>query len=480
MITIASSAQNEITLEYLKSDDRLEEFGLILLRSCLHNRDILELALSIVNYNVFTSAYDKNDFLSGEAGTNCGLIFAGIIDFRACHHVANPHPRSLDEWVRELVPHLKRKFSQNPDWPLQYLHEAISFLLTQCSPPSIGELDLVCDGLVSYVYGVRLREADARTKSADPMARMKEIGDISQSIRLPGQEPVLVTSADHMATFLKEKTLTHSFKTGVRQFDQLYGDKAVPGEAWLGFGLPGGGKTVLSCQITGATAAIGRKVMLITTEVAPATCLLRACASQQGISYDALKAVRGTGSYGETDQGLQLQAWLDQTGRNISVIDYARVGGDSFEEKMDAMMNVFLKEHGVPPEMMLFDWIGKAANIAFADSWQKREHYSRVGAHVAQLADDLNIVTWALAQADPSIRNKTEIGETDTCDAKNLSQPFECAMALTSLMSPTEGEEMQETYKKNQWWVIPKHREAPPNKIPVLRRFESQRFADVH
>jgi len=474
---VSPTAKHEFTRRSLITDDHLEVFGHTLVRACMHSRDFFDLALMTVNYDANTTQYSKNDFLSGAFGNSDGLLFAGMIDFKGHYYAGNPWPSSPMEWMLAIAPHLRRKFANNPSWPKDYLESALIDVITKYQAPAVGEYDLVCDGMVDYVRGIRLRHATMSLKNLDPTAKQKLIDDVKTTIRVPGQEAVLCTIEDHITSLLNFKTQTHTFRTGVTSFDTQYGDYAAPGDAWLAAGLPGAGKTVVACQVAGATAAIGRKVLLVTTEVAAQTCILRACAANQGISFSALKAVRGSGSLEATDHGLQLRQWVSTVGRNIFAVDYASMPGDTFEDRMAAILLKFEKIHGQMPELVLFDWIGKAANVAFADSWQKREHYSRIGMYMSDLADQLNIVTWTFAQADPAIRNKVDIAETAHADCKALSQTFESAMFMTSLMELNQGgNDIEDAYQQRQWWVIPKCRDRETKKLPVIRRFEMQRF----
>lgn len=478
---IAASAKHEYTRRSLISDSDFQRFGHLIVRACLYNREFFELAAVVIDYDAVKGGYTKNDFLDGEFGSNDGLIFSGMLEFRSHYYEGNPYPSNPGEWAAAIAPHIQRKFDANPEWPKEFFKNCMLALVALYPPPQIGEYDLACDGLVDYVRGVRLRRVTMTLRSLDPSAQAQRIDEVKMTIRIPGEQVSLVTVDDHISTLLNYKTSTHTFRTGLRSYDLMYGDYAAPGDAWLAAGLPGAGKTVLACQIAGATAAIGRKVLHITTEVAAPTCILRACAATQSISYAALQAVRGSGKIEATDYGLQLRQWANTVGRNIFCVDYASVPGPDYETRVRKILDKFVKMYGHPPELFLFDWIGKAANIEFADAWSKREHYNRIADFNARLADELEIVSWTFAQADKDIRNRVDIADTATADSKALSQPMEGALFLTSLIEPHQagGDEAQDAYQKKQWWVIPKCREREPKKLPVIRRFEMQRFDDA-
>ena len=477
---IPETSQHARTRSFLISDEGLESFGRLLVKTCMYSREFFEVAVSIIDYDASQNEYTFNDFLDGDKGTSDGLVFTCMLEFKKHHYEGNPYPLNNREWQNAIMPHLKRKFEANPDWPSSFMNEAIRAMVLGYTAPSMGDMDLACDGLVDYVKGVRIRAAAISLKGQSPSEQEKILSDVKTTLRLPGQESQLYTVEQHFEELLQSQQRTHSFRMGVRAFDRMYGEHAEPGDAWLAAGLPGAGKTVLSCQLTGATAAIGKKVLLITSEVAASTCVLRACASSQGIQYSSLQAIKGRNNLDALDLGIQLKEWMQTVGKNIFAIDYAKMPGAEFEDKMQTVLNLFFRVHHQMPEMVVFDWMGAAAAKGYDNPWEKREHFLSIGKYMANLADELGIVTWTLAQADPSIRNKVDIADSAIADCKALSQPFEGVLFMTSLMEAhKDGDQIEDAYQQKQWLTIPKCRNRPPKKIPVLRRFELQMFDDA-
>lgn len=480
-MNLSPTAQAQLTLKFLRNDEGIEYFGRLIVRGCIHDWEFFDKAAHTVDYNANTGVWSENDFLPGEKGSIDGLVFTVMLDFRAHHIEGNPVPKGPVQWVQAIRPHLEDRFAMNPDWPVVYKERALRAVLLEYEPMRIGDYDRLYDGVVDYVRGMRQRSAAAKTANADPVTRQAVFDEAFRSVRVPNSAPLLLDATAHIMAFLQEKTLTHSFRTGVTRFDQMYGDHAAPGEAWLGASLPGGGKTVTACQIAGNTAAMGRKVLYIPTEEPPGRGLLRACAAQQRLSYAALQAIRGTGRLDATDSGEQLGTWLQSVGRNITVIDYAYVGGDTFEARMDSVMQAYERQHGTHPEMLIFDWVGKAVDLVCKDAWEKRELYSRVVNRVSDIGRKLGVVSWTFAQADKGIKNRTNIMASETADAKNLEDPMDGVMFMTALWNPDvemEGNELKDPYKPHQYWVVPKCRSRQTSVIPVTRKFEQQRFAD--
>lgn len=471
-MNISPRSSHDLTRRQLTGAPQLEVFAKTILSCCLDHWELFNLARLCLNYDESTARYDRSDFLDPVDG----LVFAGMNAFRDAWIEGNPIPVTRFHWYQAVAPHIGLLFHKNPDWPSQFKEAAFQRIL-MLPPPSMGDHDRICDGLVDYVMGIRYHLLEARCKGMDPATKHDAYQDVPRSIRIPGSEALVVSSAGIFDTMLMAPAAAFPFATGVSLFDTAYGNTAQRGDAWLAYGCPGGGKTILACQTLGFTAAMGKKVCFITTEVKPHTILLRACSAHQGISYSSLKGLVGIGNPAINPLGLTLQNWAAGVGSNFLIFNYSETPGSGFSERLMKILDKFEKNMGCPPEMVILDWVGKAIDEDFEDSWMKRELYSRVGVRMAELADELDGQTLTLAQAKPGTKNKINLTEFDTADCGSLSQPMEGVIGITSLVSAEEtGTGSSEVHRAEQYWVIPKCREEMTLRVPVLRAFNLARF----
>ncbi len=471
-LVISPSAKHDITRRSLITPAQLEAFGSQLLSCCLDNKELFELSTVCVNFDNQTQKYDTCDFLN----TIDGLVYGGMLEFQKCWIEGNPWPKTRAEWLQALLPHFTLLFASNKDFPEVLKTEAIQKIV--CLPPAYpGAYDLVCDGLIDYITGVRYFQLEAKTKHLDPSAKRQALEEVTLRIRIPSARVELQDNAAILDSIFGQLQPTKPFFTGVRTFDHYYGSRAYGGDAWLFFGHPGGGKTNLACQTTGYTAAAGKLVLYFTTEVKTATLLQRACSAQSGIPYNLLKALRGNR---EHPQAGTFTNWINTIGRNIVVIDYREIQGKDYREKFKRGLEAFYRKHGRHPDLIVWDWIGKALDAGYADAWQKREAYNGVAGMMVDAADEMDNATITLAQASKESKNRTNLTEQDTADSKSLSDGMEGACGITSLTDTTERNAgSQECHREQQYLVICKCREEQALRIAVKRAFDVARFESV-
>lgn len=473
---VAPRSAHESTRALLKGENNLAQFSKLILGCCMSSRELFDQASPIINYDAVENNFFRNDFLDPVDG----LIYAGMKMFKDTAYQGCPWPCNRAQWVQALSPHFREFFARNPNVPEQFGRDANLRILVM-PEPMIGDYDRFCDGLVDYISGVRYHLAELRTRNADPLTKRETFEKVPLSIKVPHSEAEILEGDSLMAAIFSGGFRTHSFSTGVNQFDRIYGDQARPGDAWLTFANTGGGKTVIACQTGAFTAASGKRVVIISTEVRSETCMLRSFCSHQGVNIKQMNALRGSNLTPEQDQNIaNFKVWNETVGRNLRIYDYQRVSGSDFTEKLNRILDHATKFWGQQPDMVLLDWLGKTLDGSFNTSWEKANLYLRAATRMADLADELEIVTMTFAQAHPDTKNRVKITEYDTADSRHLCDPMEGALVPTSLLAPPGEEEMQtrELHRQEQMWIIPKCREAETNQFRVLRRFEIQRFVD--
>jgi hypothetical protein len=476
-LQIAPRAVHDLTKYTLVTIEGQGEFSRKLVACCLDHEQCFKLVTICVNYDTATEDYTRNDFRDPVDG----LVMAAMQDFYKVWLTGNPWPASRQQWAQAVMPHLKMFFQKNPTFPQGFMQEAVSRIV---SLPLMqpGDLDLIFDGLVDYITGHRYLTLEGQLSKLDPAAKKELLENTPRSIRVPGAEVEIQNSIMFLDALFTAAAKTKPFYTDVHTFDKTYGAKAQPGDAWLGFANPGGGKTNAACQWNGVSVEKGNHNLMITTEVLREVMLMRAFCAARKASYKGIQALRGSDPR-HNNLGKQFVEWVaNGPGQNLHIVDYRNVPGADFREKLGRIIDAYYRKLNRFPDMVTLDWIGGSLDASFKDSWAKREAYEQVAVRMARLADELGCVTLSLAQAKKECKNKSHLTDQDTADCSSLSQPMEGVFGMTSLLE-TGGEQLngesQETHKTRQYWCVCKCREAEALRIPVDRRFEEMRFMNA-
>ena len=473
-LIIPPTSVNAVTGSMLVTAEHLDTFGKQLIACCLEKKELFDLARYSVDYDCNTNDYTGNDFLDPVDG----LVFSAMFEFSKCWQEGNPWPGNRTEWAQAVVRHFGFFFSQHPEFPQLFRQEAMTRIITgrRAAP---GDYDHVCDGLIDYIKAVRHHRFLLSSSGLTPAEREKRQEELRLSVRVPGMQVAVTRVKDLRAQIYAAQATSHPFYTGVKSFDYLYGRRARKGDAWLVFALPGGGKTNLACQTMSYSAAEGRHVLYVTTEVDRQTLLLRGCAAKEGTSYSSLKTLVGSGATGPSNhpQARLFDSWCDQVDPYLSIMDYREISGTDYREKYSRMLDAFYKAHGQSPDLVIWDWIGGALDSGYKDAWQKREAYGGVAMMMVRSADELNNQTIVLAQADKSTKNKTNLHESDTQDNHALCDGMEGVMGITGIQESGDMTTSDRAvYKDQQLLVVCKCRDEEARSISVVRRFDMARF----
>lgn len=473
-ISISPTATHDITKQQLSSPERLQNFGGKIVACCMVSQELFRLANTCLNFDANVATYSRNDFLHPVDG----LVFSGMQEFAQCWVSGNPWPQDALQWATALIPHLDHFFKKNPEFPVSYKEEALRRML-ELPLPQMGDMDRVCDGLVDYVVGVRYQLLERKAAYLDPAYRRAEYAKVARSVRVPGTKADIQSTDEFLNLLFTASPPTKPITTGVRNFDYYYGSKALGGDAMLFFAHPGGGKTNAACQTAAFTAASGKLVMYVSTEVKKQILLFRMCSAGTSTAYNLIKGVAG-GDPG-SPQARTFITWLTAgPGRNICVFDYRDVVGIDYRERLDRMLDTFVRTYGRPPDLLIWDWIGGALDSGYNTPWEKREAYNGVANLMVAKAGEMDNATMTLAQADKETKNKTNLHESNTADSKSLADRMTLACGFTALMQLSESNaQEQETYKDEQYWVVCKCREEVSMRLPVLRNFGLARFESV-
>ena len=473
-LVISPTSAHAVTSSLLVSPQQLDEFGKLIISCCLEKKELFELVYCAIDYDCNTDSYTGNDFIDPVDG----MVFSAMFEFSKCWQDGNPWPESRMAWVQAVVRHFNHFFHQHPEYPQVFRQEALNRILTgrRAAP---GDYDVVCDGLIDYIKAVRYWRFAQQAGSLTPAERDKQLEELRLSVRVPGRQVALTSVRDIRAQLYSAPVTSHPFYTGIKSFDYLYGKRARKGDAWLVFALPGGGKTNLACQTMSFSAAEGRQVMYVSTEVDKATIMLRGCAAKEETSYSALKTLIGSGPDGTSNhpQAKVFDAWCERVDPYLAIMDYREITGVDYREKYQRMLDAFYKARGQAPDLVIWDWIGGALDSGYSDSWQKREAYNGVAMMMVRSADELQNQTMVLAQAAKETKNKSNLHESDTQDSKSLCDGMEGVAGITGIQ---ESGDMTTTdravYKDQQQLVVCKCRDEEARSISVIRRFDMARF----
>lgn len=474
-LKVNESSLHDITREQLTNSAGLQEFGILILRACLHSKSSFDTIGGCIGFDAETQKNDVDDFMDPVHS----LLYAGIQEFTKSYMAGHPWPNTVYQWAAGLQPHYLKFFRDNPQYPKEYIQKVTEFVLSLSRPPMPGEWDRLGDGLVDYALGIRYSKKEEHLRLLDPARRKDETQKLHRSINVPGAKAAAMTSDELLDSVFAAASPKRPFWTGISSFDYHYGRNSEAGDAWLVHGHTGGGKTILACQTAGNTAAHDGLVLYVTTEVKIPTLMMRACSAHTGISYSALRGMTGSGM--QHPSAAEFANWVRTgPGRNIQFFDYRETAGKDYKEKLDRMLDAFYRKYGKAPDLVIWDWIGKALDIGFETAWHKREAYNGVSETMATLADTLKAQTLTLAQSDKATKNKVNVGPSDTQDSKSLCDPMEGVAAITSLMDMSEGDAGdRDVHKENQYIVVCKCREENALRLAVLRDFAYARFKAI-
>lgn len=255
------------------------------------------------------------------------------------------------------------------------------------------------------------------------------------------------------------------------------------GDATLIVGASGAGKTVVACQIAAHLALKQRaKGVFISTEQKGPGVYPRMVSCYAGVPYKELSHIRSA-RLDRIDTKYHNDMLLLREKLNLAEFyfrDWAP--GDNITTGLRGIVQ-FYKERVSSDgriDFIVMDWVGGTVIADHVDEADKRNKMQLAADTIAFLADELQIVTIATAQANTKQgSNKAAVGASDLKDNKSLHHHFENCFGISVLVDgeiDTESQEVQARFCREQFINIDKGRFGAGGLVPVRRNYEYQRL----
>jgi replicative DNA helicase len=269
-------------------------------------------------------------------------------------------------------------------------------------------------------------------------------------------------------------------RTGIYPLDSATGGGVALKEATLIIGPPGGGKTVLACQLASNMANAGIPTLLISTEETGDRLYPRIVSNHCNVPIDRIK----DGVKAELLQPEQREKFnrlcerlTPDVFQVVNWDDHAKDIEGNFESLFEQAANAM----GRPPKAIFLDWLGGALGSNTSNEASVNRMILKRGAcTMAALAKQYNIHTFTFAQASVNqCINKVRVDATMLSENKTLHEDMTNVWGLTVLLDPDANADTGSegyVFKREQYIYVSKSRRGVSKKIPVRTDFGYQRF----
>jgi hypothetical protein len=264
--------------------------------------------------------------------------------------------------------------------------------------------------------------------------------------------------------------------------NERMGGGLARGDATLIVGSTGAGKTVVASQVTGHfVIRCGAKGVFISTEQKGPGVLPRLVSCFSGVDFSLLNKHR------------TIQLDTLQPGPRRSVEDTLLTlqrhhfhfrdwkPGDSIVSGIKSIVDHYCER--LSPDgtidFIVMDWIGGSIEHGAKDKDESRMRMQHAADTIALLADELQIVTIATAQANPQQSAKVaQVGGQHISECKTMHRHFENLIGISGLQDVSVGDDdsISARYLHEQYLYIDKSRFGPGGSVPVSRLFATQRL----
>lgn len=248
-------------------------------------------------------------------------------------------------------------------------------------------------------------------------------------------------------------------------------------EATLNICPTGGGKTVLSTQLTGEWCTQGLKGIYVTTErTQPASKLaLRILSQQCDIPFKQIKDGLNIGALQPVQQQAIQQLQQHISANNLRFVQWFDLPNPNDIEQLREIVERYVQElQGL--DFFILDWLGGALEVS-TDKDKRRLLYGRGADLTAEVASIYDCSALVLAQAHENARNKVRVTAADAQENKSLGNNMTNIMGTSAMMAKDHDASGEgANYERDQFFNLSKTRGGEGGLVPVLRFFEKQKF----
>lgn len=265
--------------------------------------------------------------------------------------------------------------------------------------------------------------------------------------------------------------------------NERIGGGLARGDASLIVGAVAAGKTIVACQLA-ADMAIRQqaKGILITTEQSGPAIMPRIVSNCASVPY---KDLVGNRSVQMQDVSPALHGEVETVLAKLESSQFhfrAWEAGDNIHTGIQQIVQHYKERISTDGRLdfLIMDWIGGAITSGYRDEEEKRAKLQFAADTMARLAEELDIVTFATAQANRTqSANKAAIGAPQLADCKSLDRYYANTFGISALfdaeMDP-DSHSVQPRFKLDQFINIDKGRFGSGGLIPVRRDYGFQRL----
>jgi replicative DNA helicase len=365
---------------------------------------------------------------------------------------------------------------------LPEVDQAMTFMRDEVAPLAVPQNFAFVDTVYAHWLidqkQMRIMRDHARGRRDDDSRDLDErLRDVKRGLSSSTNKFKIHSFADCM---IATEDNIERIRTGIYPLDSATGGGVALKEATLIIGPPGGGKTVLTCQLASNMAIAGIPTLLISTEESGDRLYPRIVSNHCNVPIGLIK----DGVKAESLQPEQREKFNQLCGRLTPDVfrivnwdDHAK----DIESNFEALYEQAAKAMGRPPRAVFLDWLGGAlGRNTTNDASAFRMILKRGACTMAAIAKQYNIHTITFAQASLNqCINKVRVDATMLSENKTLHEDMTNVWGLTVMLDPDANADTGAegpVFKPEQYIYVSKSRRGVNKKIPVRTDFGYQRF----